>query len=164
MNASPIEILTVAGRPGPLAVALAAALDGAFAGEDRLRILVNADQEPAAAPIVARCRAFMDGLPHAVEGLIVTIFAASPKGLAHLHAQQAAAGLWAFTQAAALDWAPRRIRVNAIGLGVSPVGPFAATRAAPASLADIARTVCAIACFPSMTGQIIRLGPNGEPG
>ncbi len=78
-------------------------------------------------------------------------------------------GLWAFTRASALAWAARGIRVNAIGLGPAPAGPFEPqdqsgvaavlnVPAAPATLADIVRTIRAIASWPSMTGQIIRLG------
>ena len=59
--------------------------------------------------------------------------------------------------------------MNAVGLGAAPFGPFEADaqagRAAadmsatvPADAADIALTIRAIADFPSMTGQIIRLG------
>jgi NAD(P)-dependent dehydrogenase (short-subunit alcohol dehydrogenase family) len=55
--------------------------------------------------------------------------------------------LWAFTRHAALAWAPRRIRVNAIGLD-----------ATPAAHADLAATILAMWRFPSMTGQLIRLG------
>jgi NAD(P)-dependent dehydrogenase (short-subunit alcohol dehydrogenase family) len=80
----------------------------------------------------------------------------------------AAATLWAFTRQAALEWAPRRIRVNAVGLGVAPFGPFeaddqagrgaATCPAAPSGPAGIAATILAMAEMPSMTGQIIRLG------
>ena len=79
-----------------------------------------------------------------------------------------AAILWEFTRFAALAWAPRRIRVNAVGLGVSPVlasqppeGSGQAAGSAPAQTAtpsDIAATILAMWGFPSMTGQLIRLG------
>jgi hypothetical protein len=75
-----------------------------------------------------------------------------------------AATLWAFTRYAALAWAPRGIRVNAIGLGISPhlpthrPGSAGYSPAQPASLADIASTILAVRGFPSMTGQLVSLG------
>jgi hypothetical protein len=58
--------------------------------------------------------------------------------------------------------------VNAIGLGVSPALPdqpgasavqaAGPAPAAPAATADIAATIRAMWHFPSMTGQLIRLG------
>ena len=100
------------------------------------------------------------------EALVVSIL--------HAHARedwpvaQDTAILWEFTRYAALAWAPRRIRVNAVGLGVSPVlatqpatasgraaGPAPAQSATPA---DVAATILAMWRFPSMTGQLIRLG------
>jgi NAD(P)-dependent dehydrogenase (short-subunit alcohol dehydrogenase family) len=129
-------------------------------------MLINADQAPDAAAIIARSTQFASGMP---EALIITLIPSAPPGLAHFPLHQAAATLWAFTRQAALEWAPRKIRVNAIGLGAAPFGPFEAEdqagRAAAdipgtatADPADIARTIRAIAGFPSMTGQIIRLG------
>jgi NAD(P)-dependent dehydrogenase (short-subunit alcohol dehydrogenase family) len=134
-----------------------------------LALLVNADPAPDCATIVARCHIFADRLDGDAGGLIVTLLPDAPPGLAHFAAHREAAALWAFTRQAALEWAPRHIRVNAIGLGTAPFGPFepedqagrAATAnipAKPASTADIARTITAMAHFPSMTGQIIRLG------
>jgi hypothetical protein len=76
--------------------------------------------------------------------------------------------LWAFTRHAALHWAPRRIRVNAIGLGTSPGLPWQGqedtARAAgaapqmPASQASIVACLMAMWRWRSMTGQLIRLG------
>jgi NAD(P)-dependent dehydrogenase (short-subunit alcohol dehydrogenase family) len=134
-----------------------------------LRLLVNADPAPDGATIIARCEAFaaahMDTGP---ESLIVTLLPTVETGLLHFTLHQAVATLWAFTRQAALEWAPRRIRVNAIGLGATPFGPdeasdqagrnATAVLAAPATLADIAATIRAMADFASMTGQIIRLG------
>jgi NAD(P)-dependent dehydrogenase (short-subunit alcohol dehydrogenase family) len=123
-------------------------------------LLLNTDSGDASA-IIARARQFAsDNAP----GLIVTLLTAPPEGLDHLDHHTANAALWAFTQQAALEWAPRGIRVNAIGLGASPAIPFAPNEtagpapAAPATQADIARTIQAIANWPSMTGQLIRLG------
>jgi NAD(P)-dependent dehydrogenase (short-subunit alcohol dehydrogenase family) len=159
-----IPFLQIAGGPGPIADRLAEIFGSAslFTGN----MLVNADPVPDTGTIVARCRAFAAAAQ--AEALIVTILPATPAGLADFPAHAAAAALWAFTRQAALEWAPRRIRVNAIGLGTSPATPFepaeAAGRAAaaipapPASIDDIAATLRAIAAWPSMTGQIIRLG------
>jgi len=129
-------------------------------------ILINADPRPDSDAIIGRSTAFAAETPNA---LIVTLLPSAPPGLLAFALHRAAATLWAFTRQAALDWAPKKIRVNAVGLGAAPFGPFEADdqagrasaqihAAAPASLADIARTIRAIAELPSMTGQIIRLG------
>jgi NAD(P)-dependent dehydrogenase (short-subunit alcohol dehydrogenase family) len=140
-----------------------------------LTLLVNADDPPDAHAIMDRCKDFAMAQPptressaSAPDSLIITILTAPPPGLDHMAHHAANAALWAFTRQAALEWAPRGIRVNAIGLGTDLAGPFEpseqagrATGAAPcaaATLADIAQTIRAIASWPSMTGQIIRLG------
>ena len=130
------------------------------------RMLVNADAAPDVDGVVERCRAFAGA--SGGEMLLVTILHAAPPGLAAFSRHAANAALWAFTRQAALAWAPRQIRVNAIGLGAGPAGPDEAQEqsgraaadmpAEPASLEDIARTIRAMAAWPSMTGQIIRLG------
>lgn len=60
---------------------------------------------------------------------------------------------------AALEWAPRRLRCNAIALGVPPPAGLVAggVAAAPATAADIARVGLALLRWPSITGQTIRL-------
>ena len=157
--------LLLAGAPAPLAETLAQAL---AAPPLPLPTLINTDHHPDAAAIIARCQLFAAGLPPGTEALVLTILYAVPPGLAHLHAHTANGALWAFTRQAALEWAPRRLRVNAIGLGASPFGPFepqeqsgraaANIRATPATAEDVVRTVRAVAGWASMTGQIIRLG------
>ena len=158
-------LLRIAGdEPSGLAARLSIALGEGW----ELPALVNADLPPDATTIAARCTAFAGALPAATEGLIITLLHAAPPGLGAFQAHAANAALWAFTRLAALEWAPRRIRVNAIGLGANPAGPFDAieqsgraaspTQAAPAGVHDIVRTIRAIAAWPSMTGQIIRLG------
>ncbi len=153
----------IAGAPDhPLTVELAA-------DEFPMPLLLNADPAPDDAAIIPRCEKFAASLPGGTDGVIITLLPHAPPGLADFARHRAAAVLWAFTRQAALAWAPRRIRVNAIGLGCAPFGPFEpddqAGRAAtdpmpapPASLADIAATVRAIMNLPSMTGQIVRLG------
>lgn len=130
-----------------------------------LPVLINADAVPNGAAIIARSMAFAEGTP---ASLIVTLINAAPPGLRDFAQHEAAATLWAFTRQAALEWAPKGIRVNAVGLGAAPFGPFeaddqsgraaAACPAAAATHADIAGAIRAIAEMPSMTGQIIRLG------
>jgi NAD(P)-dependent dehydrogenase (short-subunit alcohol dehydrogenase family) len=154
----------VAGGPAETADALATLL---AIQPPPVVVLVNADADPDPPEVFARSRRFADTIPAGEEALIVTLLNQTDGGLPALP-RYAAAALWAFTRQAALDWAPRRIRVNAIGLGCSPAGPFETTGAAfgaaasvpakPASLADIARTLRTMAGLPSMTGQIIRLG------
>jgi len=127
-------------------------------------LLINFTPDAEAA--IASGRNFADAIPPGQEALVVNIL--------HGHlpddwpGARAAASLFAFTRHAALAWAPRRIRVNAIGLGVSPAlpdqPPDTAARAAspapaaPATASDIAATILAMWRFPSMTGQLIRLG------
>ncbi len=154
----------IAGRATRLSEHLTALLSRDDASD--LRILVNADPDPHVSGIAERCRAFADELPG--EALLITLLYAAQPGLDMFSQHAANAALWAFTRQAALAWAPRRIRVNAIGLGASPAGPDEAqeqsgraaadTPAKPATAEDIARTILAMAAWPSMTGQIIRLG------
>jgi NAD(P)-dependent dehydrogenase (short-subunit alcohol dehydrogenase family) len=145
---------------------------GLFAGLDlALRtaalepaLLVQCPEDAEAA--IATCEAFAAGLPAGREAAIVTILQAHAPD--DWPAARRAALLWAFTRHAALAWAPRGIKVNAVGLGVSPVLPgqpaeeagraAGAAPAASATPADLAETVLAIWRFPSMTGQLIRLG------
>jgi hypothetical protein len=133
-------------------------------------ILINLTADADAA--IASAEKFADAVPPDQEALVVnTLHANDP---ADWQGARAASILWAFTRHAALRWAPRRIRVNAIGLGTSPTLPAQPPEAsshaagpapaAPASTADIASTVLAMWRFHSMTGQLIRLGaPMGIP-
>jgi NAD(P)-dependent dehydrogenase (short-subunit alcohol dehydrogenase family) len=126
-------------------------------------LLVNALADADAAIVAAT--EFADGLAPAQQAVVVTILQAHAQG--DWPAARAAAMQWAFMRHAALAWAPRGIRVNAIGLGVSPTlpdqpieesgraaGPAPATAATPD---DLAATIVAIWRFPSLTGQLIRL-------
>ena len=138
---------------------------GAFTAD---AFLLGDDDGIGADAVAVRCTAFADAVPAGTEALIVVILRAAPPGLRCFDGHATNAALWAFTQQAALAWAPRRIRVNAIGLGASPAGPFeaqeqagraaAAIPAVAAAADDIVRTIRAMAAWPSMTGQIIRLG------
>jgi hypothetical protein len=127
-------------------------------------ILINLS--PDADRAIASAEKFADAMPPDQEALVVNILHAySP---ADWQGARAASILWAFTRHAALHWAPRRVRVNAIGLADSPTLPTQPPEAsghaagpapaAPASLADIACTILAMCRLPSMTGQLIRLG------
>ena len=138
----------VAELPSEFAACLAELL--ADAPALAVRTLINADAEPDADSVVRRCQQFADEAG-AGGALVITILHAPPPGLDHFHRHAARAVLWAFTQQSALTWAPRRIRVNAIGLGPGP-----------ASIEDVARTLHAIATLGSMTGQMIRLGTEGR--
>jgi len=150
---------------GPTDPFLAAALAAAgftLSNAAPAALLVNLGLDAAAA--IATTERFAEAACE--NSLVVSIL--------HLHerddwpAARDAAILWEYTRYAALAWAPRRIRVNAVGLGVSPVlatqPPEAsgqAAGAAPAQCAtpsDIAATILAMWGFPSMTGQLIRLG------
>ena len=123
---------------------------------------------PALAEAVAATEAVVAALPPAAEGVVLNLLPAEgpARGLGALPAILAHAGLWAFTQTAALALAPR-LRVNALGVTPPPVPrclpeQFAAPAAAPlgtppATPEDFARTVLAILSLPSMTGQLILL-------
>ena len=151
----------IAGEPDPILAGMLAEIPFP------LRVLVNADPVPDSAAIIERCEKFAAAADE-TGGLIITLLPQAAPGLQHFGLHQAVATLWAFTRQAALEWAPRGIRVNAIGLGVAPFGPdeadeqagrnAACVLATSAGLADIAATVRAMVAFASMTGQIIRLG------
>ena len=148
-------------KAGDVPSALACALDAAPSLP--LPVLVNLGSWPVVALLIQRCEQF--AAEAAAEALIVTILTPGEAGT--LEWQVAAAGAWAFTLHAALAWAPRGIRVNMIGFCASPPPEMdslargrSATpvRARPANVEDVVRTVQAIAGWPSMTGQMIRLG------
>ncbi len=134
------------------------------AGLAHATLLINFTPDADAA--IASGRNFADAIAPGQEALVVNILHPHPPD--DWPGARAAAALFAFTRHAALAWAPRRIRVNAIGLGVSPALPdqpaecaaqaAGAAPAAPATTADIAATILAMWHFPSMTGQLIRLG------
>lgn len=109
-------------------------------------LLVNAEAAPDLAAIAARCRAFAEALPSGQEGLIVTIVTKPPGGMTAWPAGATAAGLEYFTRTAALDWGPRRIRVNMIEVRDD----------VPQD--DVAAAVLLMTRLPSMTGQTISLG------
>jgi len=70
--------------------------------------------------------------------------------------------IWAYTRHAALAFAPARLRVNALAACGAPAVPgldvIPRTKAAAATAGDLAGAVLAMARWPSMTGQLIRLG------
>jgi NAD(P)-dependent dehydrogenase (short-subunit alcohol dehydrogenase family) len=145
---------------GGLFATLADAVRGAASAT---ALLVQAPCDPDAA--IAAATAFADALLPNEPALIVTILQAHAPG--DWPAARMAATLWAFTRHTALAWAPRGIRVNAVGLGISPTSPdqpieesgrpAGPAPAAPATPDDLAETILAIWRFPSMTGQLIRL-------
>jgi NAD(P)-dependent dehydrogenase (short-subunit alcohol dehydrogenase family) len=158
----PIAILTLP-QPEFFAAVRAALDDAGFGDAPPATLLVQQSQDAAA--IIATARDFAGAVPDDAEALVINILPRST--LTDWPAYQSAALLWAFTRHAALAWAPRRIRVNAIAFGEVPslhdqpaedagraAGP---APAAPATPEDLAATVLAIWQFPSMTGQVIRL-------
>ena len=129
-----------------------------------LRILINAGPAPGLPATVQRCRDFAAATQAGEEALIVNILQAAGDADPLPQAMDAAA-LWAFTRRVALEWAPRGIRVNAIGLDWPPTPPtdladrgLRPDATAPTGVADLVCTIRAIAGLPSMTGQMIRLG------
>ena len=155
----------IAGGETELRASLEAALSQASSA---IRLLVNAEHDPEPEVVVARSLAFAESVPSDMEAVVVTLLTQVPAGLDHWRAHAASASLWAFTREAALSWAPRNVRFNAIGLGATPFSPWEpaeqasrpafAMAAQAATTADIIRTVLAIVGLRSMTGQIIRLG------
>jgi hypothetical protein len=104
---------------------------------------------------IASAESFAASLPEGREALVVHVLRASETN--DWESTRAAAVLWAHVRHAALAWAPRRLRINAIGIGINPA-QLSQAPAAPATLVDIAGTIMAMWQLPSMTGQIIRLG------
>jgi len=144
------DVLTLAGDIDAVLPGCAAAL-----ADLRGRILVTAGdaQIPAAENFMG-------------PGLIVlTLPPAQPDSW---QAARQAAELWAFTRFAALRWAPRGVRVNAISLGRAallpdqPAPPAAHpgthAPAAPATPDDVAATIALLWSAKSITGQLVRLG------
>jgi hypothetical protein len=126
---------------GPLDIAPAIEAAGFGVVDGPPALLLVSDTEHA----IASAEKFADAVPPDQEALVVNILRAhAPDDWA---GARTVALLWAFTRHAALAWAPRRIRVNAIGLDASH-----------AARADLAATILAVWRFPSMTGQLIRLG------
>ena len=130
-----------------------------------LPVLVNVGVWPDLTTLIERCRRFV-AAARDTDALIVTILTRGAD-TDSLEWQVAAAGVWAFTRHAALSWAKCGMRLNLIGFGVSPppgadtvAGGRSVTpvRARPAEIEDVVRTVHAVAGWPSMTGQFIRLG------
>jgi len=111
-------------------------------------VLITTQADANAA--IASAEMFAASLPHGGEALVVHVLRAGKSN--DWASTREAALLSAHVRHAALAWAPRRVRVNAIGIGGGQ------PPAAPATPADIAAAVLAIWELPSMTGQVIRLG------
>ena len=113
----------------------------------------------AGSAAIATAREFAEAVPHGQDALVVTLLVGTPPDPTY------AAQQWGFIRQAALDWAPRRIRINAVAGGADPLLPHQPARAAshtdplPIPTADIAATIRLMWNLPSMTGQLIRLGP-----
>ncbi len=137
----------VAGPPSVFSARLASLL--AHGPGLDVPMLINADAEPDAAAIMRRSRQFADDAGSG-DSVVLTVLRAAPPGLDQFDRHTASAVLWAFTRQAALAWAPRRIRVNALYLewGFDEV----------AGMDDVVRSIRAVAGFACMTGQRIRLG------
>ena len=158
----------LAAVPGILGGTRAVTAPACEAGHAQADILLNLIQEAEAAISAASGFAAQPGAS-GQDRLIVTVIRQTRAG--DWDGARQAALLWAFTRHAALAWAPRRIRVNAVGLGIAPALPAqpseqSALAAGPAPAhqptpADIAGTIMAMWRWPSMTGQLIRLGQVG---
>jgi hypothetical protein len=169
--------LQVAGNPGALNTAIGRALSGAT--DLGLPVLVNIGAWPSVAALVQRCQDFasqnfdgqnfapQDVVEAAGDGALILTILEGAAVSDTLAADMDAAAIWAFTRHNALAWAPRRIRLNVIGLGAGPLAAAdpvsrgrnaARIHAQPASIDDVVRTIRFIARAASMTGQFIRLG------
>jgi NAD(P)-dependent dehydrogenase (short-subunit alcohol dehydrogenase family) len=146
-----VTSLVFHGAPPGALVPLLAAQGFAVGGDaPRLLIALGQDGEPA----IQAATTFAGAQTADEDSLVVTILSSPP----HAGWQQARemAVLWAFTRHAALAWAPRRVRVNALGLNVGPVPP--GQPAASAGWADVAASIAAMWRLRSMTGQLLSLG------
>jgi NAD(P)-dependent dehydrogenase (short-subunit alcohol dehydrogenase family) len=131
----------------------------------RASLLINLTEDPEAA-IAAATRFSSWQAVGGEDRLVVNVLRAH--AASDWPGSRANATLWAFTRHAALHWAPRNIRLNALGLGAAPALPWQgqedgarAAGAAPAAIAtsaDIAACIMAMWRWRSMTGQLIRLG------
>ncbi len=70
------------------------------------------------------------------------------------------ATMWAFTRHAALSWAPRRVRINLISIGVDLAQPWSRPRPGlrPVPDQDVIAAIQAIRRWPCITGQSLCLG------
>ena len=151
------------GQPHP-SLASQFAAHFSIAPQPPAQLLLNLSG-PAAA-FISAAEAFAAAHPPGTDALIISLL--PPPAVQDWPAARNNAELWAFTRHAALAWAPRRIRLNAIALGTSPTTPdqppesaalpAAPCPALPATHADILATILAMWRFSSMTGQMIRLG------
>lgn len=116
-------------------------------------VLVTTQTDADAA--IASAETFAASLQHGQEALVVHVLLGGARN--DWETMRAATVLWAHVRHAALAWAPRHLRINAIGVGINPAQLNQAP-AVRATQADIAATVLAMWQLPSMTGQIIRLG------
>ena len=127
-------------------------------------LLINLATAPAAA--IEAATTFADAVPPGEEALVINLLPTHAPD--DWQGASAAATIWAFTRYAALAWAPRQIRVNALSFGARPHLPdqpcesagqaASATPAIAATQADVAATVLAFWRLRSMTGQMIKLG------
>jgi hypothetical protein len=116
-------------------------------------VLITAQTDADAA--IASAETFAASLAPGQEALVVHVLHAGKSN--DWEATRTATVLWAYVRHAALIWAPRRLRINAVGIGIH-TAQLSPAPANPATQADIASTVLAMWQLPSMTGQIIRLG------
>jgi hypothetical protein len=116
-------------------------------------VLVTTQTDADAA--IASAETFAALLPDGQEALVVHLLHGGKTN--DWETMRAATVLLAHVRHAALVWAPRRLRINAVDIGINRAQVSQAP-ALPATQADIAATILAMWQLPSMTGQVVRLG------
>ncbi len=115
-------------------------------GDPSPRLLINL--EAAAGLAIAAATAFANAAsPVGGDRLVVSIWQKSAP--AEWEANRYAAEMAAFTRYAALAWAPKQVRVNAVIID--------AAATAGSSQSGVAATILALWRWRSMTGQVINL-------
>ncbi len=125
-------------------------------------LLITLTQDPARAMADASAFAAAQpkGNPDRAVMIVLPPSPMPPSPMLEWPAIQLGATLLAFTRHAALSWAPRRVRINLISLGIDLSQPWSRPRPVtrPVPDQDVIAAIQAIRRWPCMTGQCLSLG------